>query len=479
MKAMALSKKVSLVSGLILVIFCLASFGILYRAQMQLVTQEMDTLLGSETLALSALVSTKPSGVVEFEMSPSFFSQYKKFEPFRFFRFLDSRDNRLLRESSNAPALGCGETGKDISKSISSDHRVYRIKTSTFSPEIDSDSKATRSTQPSSVCLIVGVDEAPYQAMVIKTLLSTIPVLLFLVILLIGILLMLVKRVTGDLSRLTATLETADFGATHNFPALPEANTPEVRAVGEKLAVLHTQAAEVYRDMWLFLGRAAHQLKTPVTAMQATLQVLLRKERTKEELISGLADVETATSQLVGLTRKLISSSRISYQSAPKLEAIELNAFLLEQIKLFDSQARQLGVSIQLNSAPTSAIYADSSLLSEVFGNLIENAILYSPHVQGATVKVSWAIETPNVVVSISDQGTGIPAQVRRALFEPFVRGDERQAQGSGLGLSIAKRAAKLLNGDVILKSTGEFGSIIAVTLPLAGKKSPGESTRN
>jgi signal transduction histidine kinase len=468
MKAMALSSKLSFVSALILVIFCLARIGILYRAQMQLVTREMDTLLGSETLALSALVSERPGGVFEFEMSPAFFSQYKKFEPFRFFRFVDPRDKRVLRESSNAPALACGDTGQGISKSISSGQRVYRTKTSTFAPEMDSDSKAARFEPPPSVCLIVGVDEAPYQALVLKTLLSTIPVLFFLVILLIGILLLLVKSVTGDLSRLTAALETAKFSATHGFHALPEANTPEVRAVGQKLAVLHTQAAEVYRDMWLFLGRAAHQLKTPVTAMQATLQVLLRKERTREELIFGLADVETAASQLVGLTQKLISSSRISYQSAPRLEGVELGAFLSGQLKQFGSQAQQYGVSIQLNSAAALSIWADMSLLGEIFGNLIENAILYSPRGQGAIVQVSWAIEAPDVVVLISDQGQGFPASVRSALFAPFVRGDERQAQGSGLGLSIAKRAAKLMGGDVVLRSTGELGSAIAVTLPLA-----------
>lgn len=468
MKSLSLSTKIFLVSGLILLLLGVASFGILYQAQSQLITREMDTLLESETLALSALVDTRASGEFDFEMSPFFFSKYERLNPSRFFRFINPRDNRILRQSPGAPTIECQPERQGTVDVQFEDQRTFRIKATIFRPEIESGSKSRRGFEVPSICLVVGVDKAPYRALVFRTLLATIPVLVLLVVFLIGILLILVRRMTRDLSRLTSALETADFGATHEFPSLPDAHTIEVKAVAEKLVALHAQAADVYRDMWLFLGRAAHQLKTPVAAMQATLQVLLRKERSKEELLSGLSDVEEAAGQLSSLTRKLISSSRISYQDVPEREVIDLHGFVLEQIRSFIAQAEQRGVVLKLNSQSSPTVRANHVLLSEIFGNLIENAILYSPQGAGALVSISWVIEDTQVIVLVSDRGKGFPAQVREALFKPFVRGDERQVPGSGLGLSIAKKAALLLGGDIVLQKTSENGSTFAVTLPLA-----------
>ena len=68
--------------------------------------------------------------------------------------------------------------------------------------------------------------------------------------------------------------------------------------------------------------------------------------------------------------------------------------------------------------------------------------------------------------ITVRDQGAGFPPAVQGMLFEPFVRGDERLATGSGLGLSIARKTARLLGGEVILEESGHAGSVLAVTLP-------------
>lgn len=467
MNSLNLSTKIFLVSGFILLIFCVASVGILYQAQTRQATQEMDLLLKNETLSLSALVNATTSGGFDFEMSPNFISRYKENNPNAFFRFIDSRKKIVLKESEHAPQINCTESdeNKDI---VTSDQRIFRVKNVLFQPEIDGGSKTMRSFMPSFVCLVVGIDEAPYKSLVVQTLLSSVPILIALVIFLIGMMLILVRRLTRDLSNLTMALATADFGATHEFPILPAVNTLEVKAVVEKLIGLHAQAADVYREMWLFLGRASHQLKTPVTAMQATLDVLLRKDRSKEELMSGLTDVESATGQLASLTKKLISSSRISFQESPiHRESIDLEEFMHEQIKMFSAQAERHGVRLSMAPISSLKVWANSFLLSEIFGNLIENAILYSPHGKDASVSISWEKEQNNAVIVISDQGVGFPSQVKQAFFKPFVRGDERQVSGSGLGLSIAKKSAQLLGGDVLIRETTAEGSKIAVTLPM------------
>ncbi len=394
----------------------LSSFEILYQAQTQLAMQEMNTVLENQTLSLSTLASARPDGKFDFEMSTYFFSQFQRLKPRGFFRFTDSRGTKTLRENPGAPALNCmpDHANRNVTLPIQGE---YRVKATEFRPEVDSEISDAPHFVPPWICLIVGIETRPYRGLVCM----------------VALLLFLVRRLTGDISRLTTALAVADFGLTHEFPVLPEAQTLEVKAVVEKLAGLHEQATDVYRLMWFFLGRAAHQIKTPVAAMQATLQVLLRTVRTKEELLSGLADVESAASLLAELTKKLISSSRISYLETPAPGWIDFQEFFVEQLKLFRSKSEQQGVISLLFPSPALRLFCISYL--------------------------------------IADQGPGFPEQVKRTLFEPFVRGDERLAPGSGLGLSIANRAAQLLGGSVALTQSHGKGSLLAVSLPIEGKR--------
>jgi signal transduction histidine kinase len=467
MKGLKLSTKILLASGFILVVFCLVSVAILFQAQSLQATQEMDQLLKNETLALSALVNATKSGRFDFEISQLFLSQYKNRNPRGFFRFIDPNGDVVLKESSDAPLVGCNEN--EASKSITVSARTYRVETRRFRPEIDGELLGSQDYASPFICLIVGIDESPYKAMVIHTLVASVPVLVGIFMLLVGVMLILVRRLTRDLSNLTKSLTTADFSATHAFPVLASANTPEVKAVAEKLEDLHSQAANVYREMWLFLGRAAHQIKTPVTAMQATLDVLLRRERSKEELLAGLEDVKSAAALLAGLTKKLISSSRISYQETPPKEIVDLESFFSELISLFRSQADEYGVRVILGSTTSIKVSCNRSLMSDIFGNLIENAIIYSPKGKCANVTVQWSSHGGNALIEVSDEGPGFPKEVVAALFEPFMRGDERKIAGSGLGLSIAKKSAHLLGGEIELRASTSSGSKIVVTLPSSG----------
>lgn len=465
MKEFKLSTKFLLASVLILVVFCMASVGILFQAQSLQAEQEMDQLLKNETLALSALVNTSTSGSFDFEISPLFLSQYSEHNPNAFFRFLSLNGKDVLKESAGSPAIECRS---EVSKTAKVSEIDYRVKTFRFRPEVEGDPQTAQGFVAPLICLVVGLDQAPYQAMIRHTLMVSVPALMVIFILLISFMFILIRRLTRDLSILTMSLTTADFSATHAFPALPTMNTPEIKAVVEKLEGLHAQAAEVYRGMWLFLGRAAHQIRTPVTAMQTTLDVLLRKERSRDELLAGLDDVKSAATLLSALTKKLILSSRISFQEDPPEEIVDLDNFFSELVGLFRWQADELGVRINLGSTTAVGVVGNRSLMSDVFGNLIENAVLYSPKAKHATVTITWWYNDENVFIEVSDQGEGFPKEVIAALFEPFIRGDESRIAGSGLGLSIAKKSVHLMKGEIDLKASTPSGSKIVVTLPAA-----------
>lgn len=463
MKNWKLSTKILYISCVVLIFFCFSSVAILFRAQSLQATAEMDQVLKNETFGLASLINID-HGTFDFEMSSNFLSQYQQRNPAGFFRFVDLATSQILKESIGAPKIDCMNTTSH--ESVKYENHEYRVSVYKFRPEVETEAEDAQVEYGPEVCLVVGVDEGPYQATVMNVLFSTIPLLAGIFILLIVVMLFLIQKLTLDLSILSKSLTAANFNATHAFPALPEANTPEVKAVVIKLADLHNQASQVYREMWLFLGRAAHQIKTPVTALQATVEVLLRKDRTKEELLSGLEDVKVATNLLSVLSKKLILSSRISYQEVPELEPINLHEFFTELILLFRSQAESHGIQIKLETTATTSVMGNHFLMTDIFGNLMENAIIYSRKGSHSAISLSWQSRNHQTEIKIADQGIGFPKEVLSSLFQPFIRGDERLIAGSGLGLSIAKKSVQLLRGDIKIVYSTAQGSEILVTLP-------------
>lgn len=469
MKPRSLTTRVLSVSGLVLTLFGAATLGLMYRTQRQLSLRAMDSLLTDDAFSLSLLVNSIPNHQFDFELTPLGLSNYQSSQTGEFFRFFDMSSGRLLRESLAAPSAACElkALGSKISNLKIADH-MYRVKTVAFQPEIDEAFKHLPPVPKGRVCLIVGVDQATYFGFAHQTLLSAVPLLFILVVLFMGVLFVVVRILMQDLTKLNDTLQSADFGVTHAFPQLPAARTKEVKAVAEQLQKLHDQAAQAYQEIWLFLGRAAHQLKTPVAGIQATIEVTLRKERTEAELLETLKDLGTAANFLTGITHKLVSSARISYESIPRPEPVDLGEFFVTQMKQFQTRAEQRGIELRIKSSPDLKVLATRALLDEIFGNLIENAVLYSK--LNGCISLAWSRQGTHATISVQDNGPGFPKNVKSSLFKPFIRGDERQVAGSGLGLSIAFKAAQLLNGFIALEESRPTGSLIRVTLPLASE---------
>ncbi len=466
-----LSVRIILASGLTLLGFGATSIGVIYRAQSQLARQAMDSIMSNDSFSLSSLVDTRPDGSFEFEVTPLAMTNFQASQGGEFFRFIDPNSGHVFQESPGSPQLGCGRAapGRTSRQSVIGD-KTYTVLSFVFRPAVEGKSSASQRVEPHWLCLVVGLDELPFRDLVWQTLRPASFMVVLMIVLWLGLLAVIIRILTADLSKLTGALHAADFGATHEFPRLPKAETAEVEAIVEKLEELHSQAAQSYRDMWLFLGRAAHQLKTPVTAIQVSLETLMRRERSKEELLSGLSDVATASGLLTGLTKKLITSSRISYDSRAPLERLDLVFFFADQIAVFRSLAQQRNIDFRIETSDSLEVSASTDLLSEIFWNLIENAIIYSgalPDRRGA-VAVSWVAAGDRAEITVSDTGPGLPESVKASLFVPFVRGDERIESGSGLGLSIAKKAAGLLDGDVVLMESGARGTKLQVRIPLA-----------
>ncbi|MBC7658553.1 MAG: HAMP domain-containing histidine kinase [Chitinophagaceae bacterium] len=462
MKTISLSNRLLLATGLIFIVFFITSIGFFYRGQTRLAVQEMDRLLENEALTISTLVNVDHKGKLDFEFSRQFLLHYQSLNFSSFFRFFFAENQTVARESNAAPAIFCDKTQAfRFERSGATNYRVisYRF---TPSPEVGDD--LPPGVKAPEMCLVIGTEEGPYVELVLKTIYATLPYLLAIFVGSLILLWTMIRTLMRDLNALTGALAASDFSSTRAFPKLPPTDTLEVSAVVEKLHVLHNQAAEVYNDMILFIARAAHQLKTPVSAIHSTLEVLVRRDRTKEELLVGLSDLGLGVKQMSQLTQKLIASTRVAFESQADRVPINLIQFFETLWKVFQYKAEIREITCSVSGDRHTSVLGDEYLLTEIFGNLIENSILYSK--PGGLIQISWEAHGETTHIRVGDRGPGISHDVQAHIFKPFIRGDERIIGGSGLGLSIAKSAVNALSGQLELIASSDQGTVMQIILP-------------
>lgn len=219
-----------------------------------------------------------------------------------------------------------------------------------------------------------------------------------------------------------------------------------------------------------FVDYAAHEMRTPLTALQANLEVTLHKARSVEEyreaLIANLEQVE----RLITLARELLALSRLSGDRSPvRLASLHLEPFLKELLGELTVLAEDRRILLTLDSSPVPAVLGDPHWLKQLFINLLDNAIRYTP--EGGAITVSLRRQGNEVAVAVADTGFGIEAEHLPHLFERFYRTDmarDRNSGGTGLGLPIVLEIAQAHRGTIAVESDVGKGSVFTLKLPSA-----------
>ncbi|MCC6628010.1 MAG: sensor histidine kinase [Chloroflexi bacterium] len=277
-------------------------------------------------------------------------------------------------------------------------------------------------------------------------------------------------QVLGALSLLTAGSDQR-FGPAETALAEEMARrialaVDNARLYSEALAALHR------RDE--FLSVAAHELKTPVAGLKGSAQLLQRAEASgrleSERLQRGLARIVEASDRLTALTDDLLDSTRIRLgQLALRAEPLDLAALtrtIVERTQAgLDSRHR---LELTLPDEPVQ-IVGDASRLEQVLDNLLDNAIKYSPG--GGLVRVGLCPVADGVLLTVADEGIGLPDGLAQDIFEPFGRADNARrdhVQGLGLGLHICRSIVERHGGRITAESEGEGrGTTFRVWLPM------------
>ena len=183
----------------------------------------------------------------------------------------------------------------------------------------------------------------------------------------------------------------------------------------------------------------------------------------KEGIPQALDFIGTSVSKIDSILNGLLRLSRLGRQ-APIIMPVDMNVFMTNIAQSMQLQIREAGAIFEIEHLPP--CQADSSLLSEVFTNLIDNAIKYRDPSRPLRIRITGKTQDSAAVYCVADNGMGINSNYQQKIFEPFHRLEPAKTPGEGLGLSIIKRILDLHNGTISLDSTPGQGSKFYITLP-------------
>jgi len=225
-------------------------------------------------------------------------------------------------------------------------------------------------------------------------------------------------------------------------------------------------AAQLEDRMWSdLIASVSHELRTPLTSILGFTQTLLTRQLPDEERERYLRIITEQAHRLELLVGDLLSLRSLEEAGLElQLDELDLREVLEEQAAAFESQLTQHELHLELPSEPL-VVRADRRRVGQVVGNLLSNALKYSP--EGGTVSVKAECRNGHFVVSVADEGIGIPEESRHDVFMPFFRVEQgTAADGTGLGLAISRRIVRRHGGEMDFESTPGKGSTFMFELP-------------
>jgi signal transduction histidine kinase/ActR/RegA family two-component response regulator len=247
--------------------------------------------------------------------------------------------------------------------------------------------------------------------------------------------------------------------------------TESERARGELEAARETaESANRLKDQ--FIAALSHELRTPLQPILGWTEVLRRHGSLDELTARALEAIHRNIRQQVRLVDDLLDLSRIVQgKFTLRFEAVDLRDPVRSAIEAFEEAAelKRVTLSTTLPSAPL-PLWGDSARLQQITGNLMSNALKFTP--AGGRVSVRLSAEHEQAVLEIEDTGEGIAAEDLPVIFEAFRQGRETRVGGLGIGLDLVRRLSELHGGSVRVESDGTGrGARFRVVLPLAGAR--------
>jgi heavy metal sensor kinase len=239
------------------------------------------------------------------------------------------------------------------------------------------------------------------------------------------------------------------------------------QTINAMVARLEKSVSEIRR----FTADASHELRTPLTAIRAEAEVALATTMTIPDHRQLLGSILEECERLTRMTEQLLTLAREDASvSRTEGQLVDVNSLLDNTVETIRPVADAKGITLGYDGKGNHQVRGDSSRLRQVFINLLDNAIKYTP--SGGRIDICCEGIDGRLRITLRDTGEGIPEEHLPRVFDRFYRVDKgrsRELGGTGLGLSIAQTIVNAHGGKIDLESSPGQGTTCVVTLPLEG----------
>jgi len=305
---------------------------------------------------------------------------------------------------------------------------------------------------------------------------SIIHIYIIIILLAIALTLIIGQQLSAPLNMLATKLknmhidkrnEKIDYKLNDEIGQLVEQYNKTVDELEESVRKLAKSERE---SAWRTMARqVAHEINNPLTPMKLTIQQLQRTKNLNDERFDSYFDssAKMLIEQIDNLSRIAGTFSDFARMPEAKFEPMDLAARLVSVVRLF--RKNNDGIKVIYSGDMAGAyIYADPEQITQVFNNLIKNAIQSIPSGRKGIINVQLTHQTDDINVTIADNGSGIPDDIKEKLFTPNFT---TKTTGNGLGLSIAKNIIEMSGGTISFESENDKGTIFKINLPKEKRK--------
>ena len=273
------------------------------------------------------------------------------------------------------------------------------------------------------------------------------------------------------LSPIEQLSQTAEDISGHNLDTRLSMTAPyeEFHHLAQAFNSMLDRLQKAFESQRRFVADAAHELKTPLTAMKGHMEVILHKPRTPEEYREAIMATLADTERLNQLTKSLLALAQLSGdRPTTPWEPVNLQQVAQEVQNELQILAEDNGIDLRVESESVPDILGDAVQIKRMIVNLLDNALRHTP--TGGTVRIRIACDQQELILCVADTGPGIAPEHLPHLFDRFYRVDsarDRQSGGTGLGLALVKEIAEAHGGQVRVESEVGKGAVFTIRFPL------------
>lgn len=244
----------------------------------------------------------------------------------------------------------------------------------------------------------------------------------------------------------------------------------EMDQLAETLNGMLSRIEEKVREVQRFTADAAHELRTPLAALRGNAEVALSRQRPNEELRQTIEESVSQYERLQRIADDLLLLTRLDTgEAAIEHEPFSLDAAVADVADLYAPMAEERELSLVVEKTGQVFVSGDDGRMRQVIGNLLDNAIKYTP--SAGLIRVSLAQLNGHARIEVADTGIGIPAADLPRVFDRFYRADPsrsvQSAKGTGLGLSICRSIIEAHGGHIKIESAPCEGTRVSVVIPV------------